>query len=339
MDCYINGRRRRKKCGSYDNANKMYRRWKQEELEGVLDLSPYRPVTVKVAIDRYQEVHRDRPDKMDKYHAAVWIEQIGTLLVDRVTRHDIEVALANRVKRTKAGKGERVKPDTLRRELGFLKRVCRKAVEDRVAKVDPTASVAGPKETPGRVRCLTSEELAVLAKEMGVWWPVVLFAILTGLRQANQFALRWDQVNFVSGFISIMTGTKNQEALHVPLNNAAEDLLRALPSFGTSKWVFPNVSNTGPFSAANFTEDYWRPALRRAGIEDFRWHDLRHCFASYHSMAGTPQSTLQVMIGHKSARMTQRYSHLSTDHIKAAAENIGFLAEPTPKPTPPTDES
>jgi integrase len=66
-----------------------------------------------------------------------------------------------------------------------------------------------------------------------------------------------------------------------------------------------------------------KAALKRAGIENFRWHDLRHTWASRHVQAGTPQHILQELGGWESALMVRRYAHLSAEHLAAYAEKIG----------------
>ena len=71
----------------------------------------------------------------------------------------------------------------------------------------------------------------------------------------------------------------------------------------------------------------WYSALERAGIEDFRWHDLRHTWASWHVQGGTPWFVLQELGGWASAEMVRRYAHLSADHLAPYAERLGGLRE------------
>lgn len=73
----------------------------------------------------------------------------------------------------------------------------------------------------------------------------------------------------------------------------------------------------------------WRKALMRAGISDFRRHDLRHTWASWHIQAGTPLAVLQELEGWKDFKMVQRYAHLSKDHLSAYAENLGYGTNPS----------
>jgi integrase len=79
----------------------------------------------------------------------------------------------------------------------------------------------------------------------------------------------------------------------------------------------------------------WRSALVRVGIDDFRWHDLRHTWASWHVQAGTPLHVLQELGGWSDVRMVLRYAHLAPEHLAADAERLCRLP-PTPKPAPAT---
>ena len=70
----------------------------------------------------------------------------------------------------------------------------------------------------------------------------------------------------------------------------------------------------------------WKGALKRAGIENFRWHDLRHTWASWHVQAGTPLYELQQLGGWECAEMVKRYAHLAPEHLAKAAANIVPIA-------------
>jgi len=100
----------------------------------------------------------------------------------------------------------------------------------------------------------------------------------------------------------------------VPLNKQARELLGALPGPRTGS-VWPGV---------RLYATTWDAACQRAGLAGFRFHDLRHTWASWHAMAGTPLSVLQELGGWHSPQMVQRYAHLSPEHLAAAAEKVGL---------------
>jgi Phage integrase family len=109
---------------------------------------------------------------------------------------------------------------------------------------------------------------------------------------------------------------------HVPMNDEPRAILRALPSRLRSPWVFPSASGTTALNSQNFINRVFRPALRRARISDFSWHDLRHTFASRLAMAGVPIRTIQELMGHQSLTMTLRYAHLSSAHKLDAVNQL-----------------
>jgi site-specific recombinase XerD len=115
--------------------------------------------------------------------------------------------------------------------------------------------------------------------------------------------------------------------------------LRALPSRLKSPWVFPSASGETPLDAQNFMNRVFVPSVKRAGIQDFRWHDLRHTFASRLVMKGVDVSATQKLLGHAGIRMTLRYSHLSASHLLDAVEKCSTEPAPLPAPANPRRRS
>jgi len=135
------------------------------------------------------------------------------------------------------------------------------------------------------------------------------------------FNLRWADVNFQTRIITIPR-SKSGEMRHIPMNDRVVEILRDLPSRMKSEWVFPSCTWSTPMDGDNFTKRIFIPAVQRAEIENFRFHDLRHSFASRLVMKGNDLRTIQELMGHKEIRMTQRYSHLSPAHTMAAVQTL-----------------
>jgi integrase len=147
---------------------------------------------------------------------------------------------------------------------------------------------------------------------------VVAFALATGLRQANILKLRWHQVNLQSRILWIPAEqAKGRQAIRIPLADPAIAVLNKQAG-QSDDWVF--IYRGKPIRWANTR--VWRRALVRAGIEDFRWHDLRHTWASWHAQAGTPLYVLQELGGWQSEQMVRRYAHLTPSLFASYAEAI-----------------
>jgi hypothetical protein len=154
--------------------------------------------------------------------------------------------------------------------------------------------------------------------------PFVTLALHTGMRRGELQGLRWEDVDLATNTLRIRQD-KAGDGRWVTLNSVARAALLTVKR--AQKVLSPYVfcSPQGRF-LHNFDRQ-WRPALRAAGVPDFRFHDCRHTFASRLAMAGVDLYTVQRAGGWKTQVMVQRYSHLSPDHMRAAVER---LAKPAP---------
>ncbi|PBN42050.1 site-specific integrase [Sphingobium sp. D43FB] len=172
-----------------------------------------------------------------------------------------------------------------------------------------------------RVRCLTHDQARALMDKLPAHQrEVVLFALSTGLRQGNILNLTWDRVDMNRAIATIEHGdTKNGAALGVPLNAIALGVLgRQQGKHDTH--VFTYRGN--PLRCAN--NRAWRAALKACGIENFRWHDLRHTWASWLRQNDVPTWVLQELGGWKSESMVRRYAHMSVKHLAPYADQLIF---------------
>ena len=193
---------------------------------------------------------------------------------------------------------------------------------------NPVRSVKMFTENNARVRFLSDEDEKKLRAVMTPDdWRLVAIALNTGLRQAEQFNLRWEHVNFDTGIITVPRA-KNGEVRHVPMNDSVRSILRSLPSRMRSEWTFP-TRRGNPTQADTWVLRKFKPALERAGIENFHWHDLRHSFASRLVMCGLPLTTVKELMGHKTIAMTLRYSHLAPEHLMQAVQKLTDTAVST----------
>src|SRR5260370_432683 len=147
------------------------------------------------------------------------------------------------------------------------------------------------------------------------------FSLETGLRQANVTGLQWSQVDLARRCAWIHPDqAKARRAIAVPLTAAAMVVIRG----ETGKHPTHVFTYRGRPITQVSTKS-WRAALARAGIEDFRWHDLRHTWASWHVQSGTPLYVLQELGGWETAEMVRRYAHLSSEHLTPYVERFSPL--------------
>jgi site-specific recombinase XerD len=193
----------------------------------------------------------------------------------------------------------------------------------RAGKVDrnPASGVRRMREDNSRVRFLTMDEetkLLEAVRSNPTWAPheaELTLALSTGLRRGDMYErLIWENVDLVEK-VATIPRSKNGEAVHIALN---ADAVRALMIFrsrsdGTGRVVRNEAGE--PLKYNNF---WFVPAVRAAGIKNFRWHDLRHCFASKLRQRGVPLGNIAELLGHKGLSMTRRYAHLSISNLHQA---------------------
>jgi integrase len=194
----------------------------------------------------------------------------------------------------------------------------------RVAKlpVNPARSAKHRKENKPVKRYLSREQngeferlVAAIRKRTPEHLADFIFALNTGLRLENQFRATYEMIDFTRNVLNLPAAmVKNDEDLHIPLNENALAAIHSLPSWRERKgYLFRNQHH--PDKPIKSTEHWFKPALKEAGISKFRWHDLRHTFASWLVQDGVPLERVSTLLGHKSLQMTMRYAHLKPSQL------------------------
>lgn len=251
--------------------------------------------------------------------------------------------------RLKAGK----KATTVNRDVASLKAILQKAVEWGVLEANPLARVKPLRiDSAAKVRFLSAEEEEALRTSLdqreerirtdrrshNAWCrdrgyppfpdldhvlfadhlkPMVLLSINLGIRRGELFNLTWADVNLERRVVTISGATaKSGKTRHIPLNREAHEVL--------NKWKEQTASSSDRVFSSKEGQRFdnvnssWEAVLKLAGIEVFRWHDMRHHFASRLVMAGVDLNTIRELLGHADLKMTIRYAHLAP-HTKADA--------------------
>jgi integrase len=245
---------------------------------------------------------------LDKFLGGKYLETINRALVDRI----VDAKLA-----------EGVSNATANRLVALIRAVLRKC-EREWEWLDKAPAFRMRKEPSRRIRYLTQEEARRLLGELPEHMSdMAAFSLATGLRQANVTGMQWSQVDLSRGLAWVHPDqAKAKRAIAVPLNAEAVKLISKQLGKHES-WVF--TFRGKPITQVSTKA--WYAALERAGISDFRWHDLRHTWASWHVQNGTPLFALQELGGWESPEMVRRYAHLSADHLAPYARRLASLTE------------
>lgn len=225
----------------------------------------------------------------------------------------------------RARRAKGVTTATANRYMALVRAILRKACYEWEW-IDRVPKVGMFKQAEGRVRSLTRAEFGRLLSELPEHLAdMAVFSVATGLRQSNVTRLQWRQISLERRHLWISAAQhKNGRAHAVPLNEAAMAvLLKRQGDHPTHVFTYEGK----PIGQVNTKA--WRGALKRAGIEDFRWHDLRHTFATWHREAGTPTHELQRLGGWKTQSMVERYAHVAPEGLQLAASRLDNLLAAT----------
>lgn len=295
-------------------------------------------------LETHHKAHRKTRHTLE-YSFSALMEKALT----EITQRELE---AMRVKWLATG----LKDATANRKLAALRGALSKAVEWGVIEQHPMAKLKPMRlDTRGRVRFLSADEEKRLRQALddreermraerdsaNKWRlerkkeelpdlrtrnfadhlkPMTIISLNTGLRRGELFNLTWADVDLQQKTLTVVgEGAKSDQTRHIPLNKEALGTLKAWKAQSTgSSIVFP--SQTG--GVMDNVKKSWDGVLKVAEIRSFRWHDLRHTFASKLAMKGVPLNTIRELLGHADLKMTLRYAHLTPDTKAAAVELI-----------------
>ena len=313
VDIRHKGKRIRKSTGTEikDDAQRLYDQWKHE-LWSQANVKSLPNKTWMDAVVRWiDESTHKRSLVTDKIHLA-WLDQfLRTQTLSEIDRDLIEF-IAKKKERSN------VSLTTVNRILELIRAILNRAHKEW-GWLDSTPVIRMRKIENKRIRWLTKQEANQLLKELPSHLnEMASFTLATGLRESNVTQLKWAQIDLTKKHALIHADeSKSKRPIPVPLNKQAIAILKA--QIGKNL-IYVFTYQGKPVTRCN--NHAWQKALKRAGINDFRWHDLRHTWASWHVQNGTPLHELQQLGGWSNYETVLRYAHLSSEHLRVAAERV-----------------
>ena len=313
IDIQHGGRRFRRSCGTTDRTQAQEYHdhfkaalWKEARLGQKQDLSVKKAAAAWLqAIGQHKRSAQD-----DALRLRVLSPLLSGLTVQTVTADTLRQVRATVLERG-------VSQATANRYMALLSTILRYAHRQGWSQGVP--SVPMTPETEGRIRWITPDEANALLRELPEHLRrMARFTLATGLRRRNVTHLEWQHVDLPRGVAHVTADqAKAKRAIGVPLNG---DALAVLDECQGDHPRFVFVYENQPVLRTGTKA--WTKACARAGLTDLHWHDLRHTWASWHIMSGTPIQVLKELGGWASLEMVLRYAHLSPHHLSDAARNV-----------------
>lgn len=331
MSYMANGEQKRESCltSNKRHAEERFASRVTAVKEGrFFEIKKVESITFRDFANRYIEEHskiNKKSWKNDIFRLTDLMAEFGDTYLHEIKTIDIVKFKAKQTQ--KISKFKRLtKVSTINRKLTLLKAILNKAIEwDILKELNPAAKVSQFKENNTRDRYLSKEEVEkVYAQSSGELLNLVKVAVHTGLRQGEIMGLSWKDIDINRKLIYVRRSgkgaysTKSSKNRVVPMNEIAREVFLSILKQPNTDFIFNNNHRNG-----------FKTALKRAKIHDFRFHDLRHTFASYLVMAGVPLNTIRELLGHSTINMVLRYSHLTPHHKADSVEKLStILAQP-----------
>lgn len=288
--------------------------WRQHRL------GEQRPRSYGQAALRYLESCVGQSDYESKVrYIAYWRQFLGNMMVSDITANDVLENLPTH--RTYKNKGPQpLTPATKNRYLATIRAMLNMCVTwGWITSAPKLPNFSEPKK---RIRWITREEAAALIHNIPQQWlrDACILGFATGMREAEIYGLQWNQINESAGSAWVGSDqTKSGRARSIPLNADALAVIRRRKG---SHPVYV-VSRNGK-QIRGGDDRMFGKALADAGISNFRFHDIRHTWASWHVQGGTPLMVLKELGGWETIEMVQKYAHLAPSHLAAHAGTVTF---------------
>jgi site-specific recombinase XerD len=323
------GRRHREMVGSEKLAISVYRQRKTEIWEGRFQPKPRGPRLsfrdlALARMEAKRQLLAPRSHRTDELRLKPILEVFGGTAAAAITPAALESFLADL-------RADGASGSTVNRYRSLLSSIFAHAVRSGKIASNPVGRVERYPEGEARIRFLDAGEeralRAVIGAQSEEHEAEFDLALNTGLRRGEQYGLTWDRVDLERGLLTVDGKTGRR---HVPISSAARVAIEKLwRSSNGSRFVCPDKQRDDQLDWRRWFEE----ACITAKVDNFRWHDLRHTFASRLVMKGVDLTSVQKLLGHRSILTTQRYAHLSLGHLQSAVEKLVDTSMDTPKPS------
>ena len=294
-----------------------------------LDVKKDYTTTLKELLEKYEENYQHQPSygSFKVYCLAKFKEYFGAdTRLANIHYVDLET-YRNHMRQLPIKGGGSITPSSVNHEIACLHHLFSKAVEWEMMERNPfdRGKSLRLKENNKRMRYLTEDEIDKLL-EVCInqhTRDIVTATVNTGMRRQEVVNLKWNQVR-EDGFI-YLDKTKTDESREIPINEDLENLFKEIRLRNQLRSEYVFLDKAGRHVKVKGVSSSFDASIRKAGIEDFTFRDLRHTFASHFVMRGGSLKELQEILGHKTMTMTLRYAHLSKEHKKKAVNLLNGL--------------
>lgn len=319
-----------KKCDSKSQARSLYGKLKAQIRE-----EKYFPKAKKRELLLFKAVAKDYETSLDvdrlrpgdnRARIQFWVDRFGKLDVEAITTSQIQQALSDlraplHERSGRLAKGTKRSIETARRYYvvvhAILEKARKRLKEEKVLMINPASDITLKKADNTLVRYLTPDQKKALFDALPTrYHPIVLTALNTGMRRGELLRLTWADVDWFAGTIKIRQ-SKTDEPRHAPMNSVVQRELLALKNA-----VNPSSSDPVFLFYPRYLSRAFQRAVTKAQLAPFRFHDLRHCFASSLARLGANDRTLMEAGGWASPAMLKRYVHLGPSTVWQAVEKL-----------------
>jgi integrase len=308
----------------------------REEFDISLHQAKKKPVTLDDVWEKYLPWAKEHKKtwRDDDYHYRKHLQpRFGEKSLESITPFDLE-KMKSELRKGLSQNGRAFAPASIKHHLILVRRLFNLAMKwEMYQGTNPVGSVEMPKVDNQITEYMSDEELSRLLAVLDNWpfddsAAFIRFALFTGLRRGELFKLQWSHVDFDRGMLTItgstpMDAPKGGKSSTIPICKEALDLLEGLHR--TSVFIFPG---RGGKQRTDF-KGPWARIRKAAGLpESFRFHGIRHHFASSLISNGVDLAVVGALLTHKQAQTTMRYAHLQPGALKSAATKAGELMQP-----------